>query len=273
MSELNDKILSAKDALMITLGDQWQKYLNNMKMWFRHKWTKEQFDLESRKLLNSEKIHLHNQFLLAILNKIDALILPQQNVSSSSNQCNKNIPSISTDRNANRKRKRGSRINLERATFEPYDLYDYLSEENLDVIRPPNSNNDDPQPRMPSQRYCVQELFLPDTGFIMGRFLVGAWEFGLKNVDEEVSEYVCLAVQILLKNILSAIILKRKHARITAGVYYYDVGTPIKDPSLRNTLIKQKIDDDPIELDKEITSTKTRRSNDDNIFLSACEEL
>lgn len=109
----------------------------------------------------------------------------------------------------------------------------------------------------------------------MGRFLIGAWEIGLVSVDDNVAEYVAMAVQVLLKDLLSAIIKKRKHYKTSGeGNFYYDVGAPLRDPSLRNTVTRQKVDDTPLELDKELnTANFMRRQNDDVTFLSACEEV
>lgn len=49
-----DKVLSSKQALMASLGDDlWLRYLNNMKAWFRQKCTKNEFDMACRKLFMS----------------------------------------------------------------------------------------------------------------------------------------------------------------------------------------------------------------------------
>lgn len=270
MSELSDKVLQAKNALMTALGDNYQKYLNNMKYYFRCKFEYAEFDLEARKLLPGNKLHLHNEFFSAIMSKIGAINTPQPPslITSSSNSGHH------SSSRSSRKRKRSSRTQSERATFEPYDFFDFLAPDPMEPIRPPSSFDSTMQ-MMPTARYCVEELFLPNTGFIYARFQIGAWEIGLVQIDDTVAEYMCIAVQFLLKNLISSIIMKRKHYKVTGeGSYYYDVGAPIKDPFLRNTVTRQKIDDGPLVLDKEITSPNfMRRSNDEGIFLSACEEV
>lgn len=281
MNDLTDKVIATKNALLMELGDQATRYLANMKMWFRHKCTKEEFDLESRKFLTSEKIYLHNQFLIAILNKIDAFQNPPAPMSPLSSSLNNSNSALNISQTANtssssrsRKRKRSSRVYSDRVTFEPYDFLDFLVEDNMEVIKPAAGTDANVQ-MLPTQRYCVQELFLPDAGFVLGRFLIGAWEVGLVNVEDSVAEYMAMAVQALLKNLIAAIIMKRKHYKVTGeGSFYYDIGATLKDPSIRNTVTRQKVDDGPLELDKEITSPNfMRRSNDDPIFLSACEEV
>ncbi|KAH8285802.1 hypothetical protein KR018_008706 [Drosophila ironensis] len=270
---LTDRVLAAKEALVVALGDNWDRYRTNMKQWFRARWSKEEFDAESRKILSPDKLHLHNQFLLALLNKIDAFAVVEQPPMAAA----ANLQASSSSGNRKR-RKRSSRTFSERLNFEMCSVMEFLVEDNMLAIRPPPSI-DPPQgmqqQQLPSQRYCAQELFLPDAGFIMGRFLIGAWEIGLSSVDDNVAEYVAMAVQVMLKDLLSAIIKNRKHYRTSGeGSYYYDVGAPLRDPSVRNTVTRQKVDDTPLELDKELNMANfMRRQNDDVVFLSACEEV
>lgn len=171
MSCSEERLLTAKTRLGLALGDtSMRMYLCNLKLWFRKVWTKEQFDFECRKLLTPEQRYLHNEFFLAILNKIT---FPMH-------------PDSSTKNNIGKKRKR--RTGSERSVFEPIELFDYLPEEN-DEIRPPNSTLQQP-------RFAVEELFLPDTGLILGRLLVVAWENGLTNADEDICEMLVTAVQV-----------------------------------------------------------------------------
>lgn len=85
--------------------------------------------------------------------------------------------------------------------------------------------------------------------------------------------FLFLFSQILLKNILSAIIKSRKNYRTTNnGRFFYDVGCAYKSPYTKNTATRQIIDDHPFEVDREVASTSLlHRMNDDSFFLSACE--
>ncbi|ALC38598.1 Ada1-2, partial [Drosophila busckii] len=269
---LTEKLLVAKDALVSALGDNWEAYRSNMKSWFRNRWTKEQFDTECRKIMTQENIHLHNQFLLAMLNKVDAFSQPE--TLSTLQPAGR----VSASASSSRKRKRSSRNFADRINFELCDVMEFIKEDNMQLIRAPTLGVDQTlqqQQQLPSQRYCAQELFLPDSGFIMGRFLIGAWEIGLISVDDNVAEYVAMAVQVMLKDLISAIIKKRKHYKTSGeGNFYYDVGAQLRDPSLRNTVTRQKVDDTPLEHDKELnTANFMRRQNDDIVFLSACEQV
>lgn len=278
MNPLTDKVIVAKEALVLGLGDNWERYRGNMKNWFRNRWTKEEFDSESRKILTPDKLHLHNQFLLALLNKIDAFAPPEQVLTLQPNTVGRS--GGSSGAGGSRKRKRSSRTFADRINFELCDVLEFVKEDNMQLIRPPTLAGDtqglqQQQQQLPTQRYCAQELFLPDAGFIMGRFLIGAWEIGLISVDDNVAEYVAMAVQVLLKDLLAAIIKKRKHYKTSGeGNFYYDVGAQLRDPSLRNTVTRQKVDDTPLEHDKELnTANFMRRQNDDIVFLSACEQV
>lgn len=110
-------------------------------------------------------------------------------------------------------------------------------------------------------RYVAQELFLPDNTLINGRFLAGCWENGLEFVDEQAIEMIASGVQMILKNILSKCIRQKKHFKITSDrKFYYDVGCEFKDPTLRNTVTKQKLDMDVMQVE--------RRNQDESSYYS-----
>uniref|UniRef100_A0A182S5L2 Transcriptional adapter 1-like protein n=1 Tax=Anopheles maculatus TaxID=74869 RepID=A0A182S5L2_9DIPT len=281
----NNEVDSAKQALIGALGDKWTMYLANMKLWFRKKHSKEEFDLECRKLFSASQLHLHNRFLLAILNKIDAVSVPQSTAihydgtqmgsgsvaygaigDGTSYSCMASMQQH--DSRSSKKRKRSSKSSSDRSTFEPMGPYEYIPRE--------------PAPRIRNilHRHNVEwvhilrcELFLPDNGLVLGRLLVGAWEHGLASADDAAVELIVSSVQVLLKNILSAVIMNRKHCRVTAnGTFYYDVGHGVNQTVVRNSVTKSKIDDEPMELDREILCyVKTPPT--DSTFLASCEHL
>ncbi|KAK3581906.1 hypothetical protein CHS0354_024218, partial [Potamilus streckersoni] len=63
----------ARTNLSEALGDDMKVYLHNLKSWFRQKISKEEFDSDARKLLKADSVHLHNEFLLAIISKCQSL--------------------------------------------------------------------------------------------------------------------------------------------------------------------------------------------------------
>uniref|UniRef100_A0AAG5CTV1 Transcriptional adapter 1-like protein n=1 Tax=Anopheles atroparvus TaxID=41427 RepID=A0AAG5CTV1_ANOAO len=283
----NCDVQTAKQALMQALGEKWTMYLTNMKLWFRKKHSKEEFDLECRKLFNPDQLHLHNRFLLAMLNKIDAVAPPQSSANHydgtqmtgfSDTYGGLNDDSLSAmqqnDGRSAKKRKRSSKSSSDRATFELVSLHEYISRE-IGADQEPASSQSGLSgigASHSTMRYAAQELFLPDNGLVLGRLLVGAWENGLSSADDAAVELIVNSVQVLLKNILSAIITARKHYRITAnGTFYYDVGSELKHPFVRNTVTRAKIDDEPMDLDKEITTVcHLKPPPGESTFLASC---
>lgn len=263
----NCKILSAKHDLMTSLGDDWDRYLNYLKNWFRGKLSKEEFDRQTRFFLTKQQIFYHNKFILEILNKVecvDASAIPQVSTTVKTS-------SVKEDHDAttHSSKKRKKTLQFEQQAFHPYSPADYVKE--VDAFKDPKMiyNNTN----VPTLRYAAQELFLSDHSLVMGRFLVGAWENGLMNVEDVAIEMVVQAVQVVLKNILSSCIRRRKHYKVTSN-FYYDIGATLRDPTIRNTISRQKADDDTLELSsKELFSTySTRKFNDDSLFLAACED-
>ena len=63
---------SARRKLQNALSDNHKTYFTHLRNWFRKRITKEEFDVEAKKLLTNE-FHTHNEFLLAILNKCQTL--------------------------------------------------------------------------------------------------------------------------------------------------------------------------------------------------------
>jgi transcriptional adapter 1 len=264
----NCKILSAKHDLMVSLGDDWDRYLNYLKNWFRGKLTKNEFDRQTRFFLTKQQIFFHNKFILEILNKIecvDASAVPQVPVKASVKEEHETSTTHST-----KKRKKTTQLVREVDAFHPYSPADFVRE--VDAFKDPSKviyNNTN----VPTIRYAAQELFLSDQSLVMGRFLVGAWENGLMNVEDVAIEMVVQAVQVILKNILSSCIRRRSHYKVTSNSFYYDIGATLKDPTIRNTISRQKADDDTLELSsKELFSNlSTRKFNDDSVFLADCE--
>ena len=67
------ELSSARRKLQSALGESQHEYFRQMKLWFRKRISKDDFDIEARKLLSLDSSHLHNEFLLAILNKCQTL--------------------------------------------------------------------------------------------------------------------------------------------------------------------------------------------------------
>lgn len=46
------------------------------------------------------------------------------------------------------------------------------------------------------QRYCAQELFLPDHSLILGRLMLTSWEMGMEGAESSAADLLVLAVQV-----------------------------------------------------------------------------
>lgn len=237
-------VFSAKRNLENSLGDDWPKYLSHLRKFFRNG-NKIEFDREIRSFLTNKQIFYHNSFLLAVLNTADVTESTQQTTAAPAIV---KAEEIVEQNPAVKRRKKNDEI-----VFQVHPMNEFVKPIDCD----PTSSN--------TIRYAAQELFLPDNSLIYGRFLAGCWENGLEFVDDQAIEMIVLGVQMMLKNILSHCIRQRKHYRVTSDKkFYFDVGCQLKDPSLRNTISRQKIDLEYPTIEK--------KAADDSIYLSAHEE-
>ncbi|XP_043555845.1 transcriptional adapter 1 isoform X4 [Chiloscyllium plagiosum] len=65
---------AAKKTLTEALGENVKQYWANLKLWFKQKISKEEFDVEARRLLTHDNVHSHNDFLLAILTRCQIMV-------------------------------------------------------------------------------------------------------------------------------------------------------------------------------------------------------
>ncbi|CAK1578177.1 unnamed protein product [Parnassius mnemosyne] len=209
----SDALSVSRRKLNEVLGDKSTKYFNHMKQWFRMKLTKEEFDAEARTLLTIDQVHYHNEFLLALLNKVEGLA--ETSITIAQEKASSHI------RNS-RRHKRSSRTS-EKSNFETADLLEYL---------PPNSP---PGAGSDGVKYAAQEIFLPDHALIVGRFMLAAWELGLEGADDEAADLIVVAVQNFLKNVISAVISQRKGYKTRNTHFTYDIGGDMSNMWLRNS--------------------------------------
>ncbi|XP_059060273.1 transcriptional adapter 1-like [Achroia grisella] len=209
----SDTLNVVRRKLNEALGETSSKYFNNMKQWFRMKLTKEEFDSEARAMLSSDQVHYHNEFLLALLNKVEGLAEASLTIAQEK--------ASSHNRNS-RRHKRSSRTS-EKTNFEQADLLEYL---------PPNSP---PGAGSDGVKYASQEVFLPDHALVVGRFMLAAWELGLEGADDEAADIIVVAVQNFLKNVISAVVSQRKGYKIRHRHFMYDIGCDMPNMWLRNS--------------------------------------
>lgn len=189
---------------------------------FSQSTTQEEFDKEARKLLvTEEQKRSHNLFILAIMSK-------------SSNSRRKNtrtsIEKVVTP--------------VDRVLFEMPDYSDYVQSSNLPVSPSTEFEN----------RCAAAELFIPDNGFMSCRIALTSWENGLDKANDNVGDLMVHACQVFVKNIITAMITKKKGFKIRDKKFQYGFNQPVPDPFLRNfsnvidetQLCKVEVDDDAL---------------------------
>ncbi|XP_076091348.1 transcriptional adapter 1-like isoform X1 [Mytilus galloprovincialis] len=231
----------ARKQLQDTLGDDMTAYLQNLKLWFKQKISKEDFDLEARKLLTESTVHLHNEFLLAIMSRCQSLstsLVPRE--SSVSGR-------VSEQSRIKQKSKLRRKSTSSRSTLQKFV--------------PSNPVNFAPQATYKGGEeinFATRELAVPDISMVQGRMLVCAWETGLEDVSDTAVKLIMQAIEVKeggsdtavklimqaienqLKNIISQVLSKRSGYKVREKKFKYAMGTQVLNPYLRHT---SQIDD------------------------------
>jgi len=269
MTTTTIELNSAKRKLCSVLGERQKDYFGHMKSWFRKKITKEEFDVEARKLLSVENGHLHNEFFLAILNKCQTLASFQPSpstmgvavgvaVTSGIAAANKSTtsPCSSPSRLEERLKvgavKRRSKSN--RATFDhqfqPVALSGVapdLDEQQLlhqDQVTATPSVDDLHHESLINYNGDARDGMMPDASLIQGRLLVAAWEEGLEggHTDPEVISLLCLAAEQQVKAIITALLMDKKGFKLMNGKLPHKIGLPASNPWLQGSKRRRHAD-------------------------------
>jgi hypothetical protein len=202
------ELTSARRKLCAALGEKQKDYFAHMKSWFRKRISKEDLDIEARKLITAENGHLHNEFLLAILNKCQTLASFQPSISMT-NKANSS-EQVATQNSSGRmisKAEPAAKMSCvdpstiliprryegdERLKIGCYNRQRHKSNnptfdhrfqpetfngvQDLDEI---HANNGNIENSLGSTMLLAQrEPTIPDSGLIHGRLLMAAWEEG-----------------------------------------------------------------------------------------------
>ncbi|XP_067662046.1 transcriptional adapter 1-like [Haliotis asinina] len=212
----------ARKNLSDALGDSMKLYLHNLKSWFKQKISKEDFDLEARNLLREDAVHLHNEFLLAIIARCQ--------VSSSTTVSKEKCLSSSTSTPSKLKKGKikrkipGGRANLQQR-FVPVNPTTHAHKVTT------RSVDDGVTPLGFMSRDCL----LPDISLMHGRMLVCAWESDLQDVASLTVKLLIQAVETQLKNIISLVLARRSGFKLREKKFRYGMGAQIPNPYLRQT--------------------------------------
>jgi len=229
MSELT----GIRKRLSEALGDNSKIYFHHLRNWFSKKCTKEEFDLQARRMMTQDTVHLHNQFFLALLTKCQSLVsiatIPTPVKTEQRLEVGE-ASEISGERLKKGKIKKKSKSN--KSSLEHRFLGFPASEMAPEV----------PEQVHPEERnllFCRQEGTLPDIGLIHGRLMVSAWEEGMEGAEDQAVSLTLVAVQHFLKNIITAALTSRNPWRTREGAKH-SIGCPIPDPWLQSTQTRRR---------------------------------
>nr|XP_033771839.1 transcriptional adapter 1 [Geotrypetes seraphini] len=219
MATFVSELEAAKKGLSEALGENVKQYWANLKLWFKQKISKEEFDVEARRLLTQDNVHSHNDFLLAILTRCQILVSAPEGAGSLNSAAKPGKPKG--------KKKFSSVRQKFDHRFQPQNpLYGAQQF----VAKDPQEDED--------MKLCSHTMMLPSRGQLEGRMIVTAFEHGLDNVTEEAVTAVIYAVEIHLKDILTSVISRRRAYRLRDGHFKYAFGSNINpQPYLKNSVI------------------------------------
>nr|CAH7748614.1 unnamed protein product [Callosobruchus chinensis] len=116
----------------------------------------------------------------------------------------------------------------DRGVFEPAELCKYVSVSGPTTSSFPSNGDYE-------TRSAAAELFVPDSGFVASRIAVAAWTNGMEGADQGCTELIVHACQVFIKNIITAMVSKKKGYKIRERKLQYGFNQPIPDPFLRNS--------------------------------------
>jgi len=240
MSTATIELSSSRQKLFEALGESQSAYVEHMKLWFRKKCSKEEFDSAARKLLSKDVIYLHNQFLLAILNKCQTLVnlTPGPSIRSELGgtiNINQELLSpskfdASADRLKKGKIKRKVKPNKPQLEYKFQSVSTSLCAPEVTVVNVSQEEKD--------LQFLAREKTLPDVSLIHGRLLVAAWEEGLEGVEDEAVSLTLAAVEQQLRRLVTSLVTSRNSWRQFGGMKC-SAGVPAPDPWLLNTQTKR----------------------------------
>ncbi|KAK8740849.1 hypothetical protein OTU49_002726 [Cherax quadricarinatus] len=204
----SDHLNGARKRLEEALGpDKKVKYFYHMKQWFRMRITKEEFDKNARDLLALNSVHLHNEFLLAILTKCQ--LFTSSSISRSDthhrhddqrmdlsggtsgprDHASVNIYSVppSDRKKIKPKKKLKATRAIQESYFEAVSVQDIAA---TATLHEPQAITD------AGAGYMSRTMCLLDTGPLKGRLLLAAWDHGITQVADNVASMLQEATQV-----------------------------------------------------------------------------
>ncbi|KAJ8357290.1 hypothetical protein SKAU_G00200840 [Synaphobranchus kaupii] len=214
----------AKKNLTEAIGDNVKQYWANLKLWFKQKISKEEFDIEARRLLAQDNVHVHNDFLLAILTRCQIIVSAPEGAGS--------LQWAGGSASKPGKPKRMKKFSSVRQKFD----HRFQAQNPLSAAQP-FSPREAGLSEEEELRLSAHTLLLPTRGQLEARTMVTAFELGLDNVSEDAVSMLVYAVEVHLKDVLTAVISRRKAYRLRDGLFPYAFGSDIMpQPYLKNSV-------------------------------------
>ncbi|XP_074544560.1 transcriptional adapter 1 isoform X1 [Halichoeres trimaculatus] len=220
----------AKKNLTDAIGDNVKHYWANLKLWFKQKISKEEFDVEARRLLAQENVHVHNDFLLAILTRCQIIVsTPGSGEGAGPLQWQGGV--TSKPGKPKGKKKCSSRQKFDHR-FQPQNPLSAAQPFSPREIGAGGGGGEEEELRL-----SAHTLLLPTRGQLEARMMVTAFELGLDNITEDSVNTMIHAVEHHLKDVLTAVITRRKAYRLRDGHFPYAFGSDVTpQPYLKNSL-------------------------------------
>lgn len=197
-------VATARRKLLEALGEYAEKYWSNMKLWYKQKISKDDFDMQAFELLGPGKINYHNEFLLSILAKCQSIAVSAPAPSQSK-------PVSKTNKAVHLRKPRVKRPSETTPTpLQPFEASDNLREAPYFINR--GEEHD--------VKLCTQNLVLPDVATLYGRLFLGALDAELDSISDESAHLLVAAVESHLKNILTACVSRRKPYKLRSGSHF-----------------------------------------------------
>ncbi|XP_013420892.1 transcriptional adapter 1 [Lingula anatina] len=216
----------ARKKLAEALGDSITLYFHNLRSWFKQKMSREDFDLEARRLLTREAVHLHNEFLLAILTRCQtysSMLMPRDLNCSSLTY----TPAVKALRKESHKIKSKKAKTTRSAFVQRFQPASPLNYSSVVLPGPPEEEG--------AISFCTREMMLPDIGMVHGRMLVMAWDQGLEDVKDDAVRLVMQAVEHQLKCVLTAVFSQRNGFQMRERRFKHAMGTQAPQDNIRNS--------------------------------------
>ncbi|CAG5897049.1 unnamed protein product [Menidia menidia] len=153
----------AKKNLTDAIGDNVKHYWANLKLWFKQKISKEEFDIEAR-------LHVHNDFLLAILTRCQIIV----STPDVAGPLQWHASCASNPGKPKWKKKCSSRQKFDHR-FQPHNPLSAAQ-----PFSPREAGGEEEELRL-----SAHTLLLPTRGQMEARMMVTAFELGLDNITEE----------------------------------------------------------------------------------------